>query len=109
MHFISQPILSSADISNTTPDYRLPIIERTENEPKHNLINWYSEYGKSIIYQRKSTKERQYGTAAKTSTYYALAPFIGALLSIVMLGEPVTWLFMTASVIMAVGCWIAAK
>lgn len=39
MHFISQPILSSADISNTTPDYRLPIIERTENEPKHNLIN----------------------------------------------------------------------
>ena len=39
MHFISQPIHSSVVISNMTPDYHLPIIERTENEPKHNLIN----------------------------------------------------------------------
>ena len=30
MHFISQPILSSAVISNMTPDCRLPITERTE-------------------------------------------------------------------------------
>ena len=46
--------------------------------------------------------------AAKTSTYYALAPFIGALLSILLLGEPVTLLFIVASATMAVGCWIAA-
>ena len=39
----------------------------------------------------------------------ALAPFIGALLSIIMLGEPVTLIFIIASIIMAVGCWIAAK
>ena len=47
--------------------------------------------------------------AAKTCTYYALAPFIGALLSILLLGEPVTPVFITASAIMAIGSWIAAK
>lgn len=47
--------------------------------------------------------------AAKTSTYYALASFIGTLLSILLLGDPITLFFIAASVIMAVGCWIAAK
>ena len=47
--------------------------------------------------------------AAKTSTYYALIPFIGALLSILLLGEPVTMIFIIASILMAAGCWIAAK
>jgi drug/metabolite transporter (DMT)-like permease len=47
--------------------------------------------------------------ASKTSTYYALAPFIGAIFSIILLGDAVTLLFMVASVIMAIGCWIAAK
>lgn len=45
--------------------------------------------------------------AAKTSTYYALAPFVGALLSILLLGEPVTLTFVVASLVMAVGCWLA--
>lgn len=45
----------------------------------------------------------------KTSTYYALAPLIGALLSILLLGEPVTLIFIVASIMMAIGCWIAAK
>ena len=44
---------------------------------------------------------------AKTSTYYALAPFVGALLSILLLGEPVTMTFVVASLVMAVGCWLA--
>ncbi len=70
------------------------------------LLLGYVAYGLSIYCYTYA--QRTIG-AAKTSTYYALAPFIGALLSIVMLGEPVTWLFMTALVIMAVGCWIAAK
>jgi len=34
---------------------------------------------------------------------------LGALLSILLLGEPVTLIFITASAIMAIGCWIAAK
>ena len=39
----------------------------------------------------------------------AIALAIGALLSILLLGEPVTLVFTAASLIMAVGCWIAAK
>ncbi len=70
------------------------------------LLLGYVAYGLSIYFYTYA--QRTIG-AAKTSTYYALAPFIGALLSILMLGEPVTSIFITASVIMAVGCWIAAK
>ena len=70
------------------------------------LLLGYVAYGLSIYFYTYA--QRTIG-AAKTSTYYALAPFIGALLSIVMLGEPITLMFVIATAIMAVGCWIAAK
>ncbi len=70
------------------------------------LLLGFVAYGLSIYFYTYA--QRTIG-AAKTSTYYALAPFIGALLSIVMLGEPITLIFIIASVIMAAGCWIAAK
>lgn len=70
------------------------------------LLLGYVAYGLSIYFYTYA--QRAIG-AAKTSTYYALAPFIGALLSIVMLGEPITLMFVIASAIMAAGCWIAAK
>lgn len=70
------------------------------------LLLGYVAYGLSIYCYTYA--QRTIG-AAKTSTYYALAPFIGALLSILMLGEPVTPVFIIASIIMAAGCWIAAK
>ncbi len=70
------------------------------------LLLGYVAYGLSIYCYTYA--QRAIG-AAKTSTYYALAPFIGALLSILLLGEPVTLLFIIASATMAVGCWIAAK
>lgn len=70
------------------------------------LLLGYVAYGLSIYFY---TYAQQAIGAAKTSTYYALAPFIGALLSIVMLGEPITLMFVIASAIMAAGCWIAAK
>ncbi len=47
--------------------------------------------------------------AARTSTYYASAPFIGAALSFLLLGEPLTPLFLIATAVMAAGCWLAAK
>lgn len=47
--------------------------------------------------------------AARTSTYYALAPFIGAVLSFLLLGEPLTPLFLLAATVMAIGCWLAAQ
>ncbi len=41
--------------------------------------------------------------AAKTSAYYAIAPFAGALLSFVLLGERLSWMFLAALVVMATG------
>ncbi len=38
-----------------------------------------------------------------------VAPFIGAALSFLLLGEPLTPLFLVATVVMAAGCWLAAK
>ncbi len=70
------------------------------------LLLGYVAYGLSIYCYTYA--QRKIG-AAKTSTYYALAPFISALLSILLLGEPITWIFIIASVIMVIGCWIAAK
>lgn len=70
------------------------------------LVLGYVAYGLSIYFYTYA--QRTIG-AARTSTYYALAPFIGALLSILLLGEPVTIIFIIASVIMAAGCWFAAK
>ncbi len=70
------------------------------------LLLGYVAYGLSIYFY---TYAQRIIGAAKTSTYYALAPFIGALLSILILGEPVILTFIMASLIMAVGCWIAAE
>ena len=48
---------------------------------------------------------RHLGTA-RTGAYFSLAPFIGALLSIVMLGDPVTPWLVIAGLLMAVGLWL---
>lgn len=41
--------------------------------------------------------------AAKTSAYYAVAPFVGAFLSFVLIGEPLTGSYVLALLIMAAG------
>ena len=41
--------------------------------------------------------------AAKVSAYYAMAPFIGAFLSLALLGEPLTEMFALALAVMAAG------
>jgi drug/metabolite transporter (DMT)-like permease len=66
----------------------------------------YVAYGLSIFFY--TLAQRGIG-AAKTSTYYALAPFIGAFLSVVVLGEPISWVFIVATIVMAVGCWLAGR
>ncbi|TSE01340.1 DMT family transporter [Mesorhizobium intechi] len=48
---------------------------------------------------------RHLGTA-RTGAYYSLAPFIGALLAIVMLGDAVTLKLLVAGLLMAVGLWL---
>jgi drug/metabolite transporter (DMT)-like permease len=48
---------------------------------------------------------RYLGTA-RTGAYYSLAPFIGAVLSIVVLSEPVTLNLITAALLMGFGLWL---
>ncbi|MBZ9757338.1 DMT family transporter [Mesorhizobium sp. ESP6-5] len=48
---------------------------------------------------------RHLGTA-RTGAYYSLAPFIGALLAIVMLGDAVTLKLAIAGLLMGVGLWL---
>jgi drug/metabolite transporter (DMT)-like permease len=48
---------------------------------------------------------RHLGTA-RTGAYFSLAPFIGALLALVLLGEPMTWQLGIAGALMALGLWL---
>lgn len=48
---------------------------------------------------------RHLGTA-RTGAYYSLAPFIGALLAIAILGEPLTSTLLAAGGLMAIGLWL---
>ena len=48
---------------------------------------------------------RYLGTA-RTSAYFSVAPFFGAVLAIVLLGEPVTTPLLAAGVLMAIGMWL---
>jgi drug/metabolite transporter (DMT)-like permease len=44
--------------------------------------------------------------AARTSTLFGLAPFVGAGLSLILFRENLTWLFMISIPFMAVGAWL---
>ncbi len=48
---------------------------------------------------------RHLGTA-RTGAYFSLAPFIGALLAVIVFGDPVTAKLALASVLMALGLWL---
>ncbi len=44
--------------------------------------------------------------AARTSAYFSLAPFVGALLAVMILGEPFTSTLAFAGALMAIGLWL---
>ena len=44
--------------------------------------------------------------AARTGAYFSLAPFVGALLALTLLGEPLTVRLVVASSLMALGLWL---
>ncbi|SER09747.1 Permease of the drug/metabolite transporter (DMT) superfamily [Faunimonas pinastri] len=44
--------------------------------------------------------------AARTGAYFSLAPFIGALIAVTLLGEPVTAQLIAAGLLMGVGLWL---
>lgn len=68
------------------------------------LLLGFFAYGLSIFFY--VTAQRSLG-AARTSTYYAVAPFIGVLLSFFIFDEPITMSFVIASIIMVAGTYYA--
>ena len=64
------------------------------------LLLGFVSYGMSLFFYISA--QGRLG-AAKVSAYYAMAPFIGAFLSLFLLGEPLTEMFALALAIMAVG------
>lgn len=64
------------------------------------MLLGFVAYGLSIFTYIRA--QRSLG-AAKTSAYYAVAPFIGAFLSFVLIGEPLTQVYLSALGLMLVG------
>lgn len=60
----------------------------------------FASYGASLVLFVIGL--RHLGTA-RTGAYFSVAPFVGALLSIALLGEPITWPLLLAGLLMAVG------
>ena len=69
------------------------------------LVLGFVAYGLSIFFYIYA--QRDLG-AAKTSAYYALAPFIGAGLSLLIFRQKPDAVFLTALVIMMAGTWLAS-
>ena len=63
-------------------------------------------YGLSIFFYVYA--QRRMG-AARTSAYYAVAPFIGALLSLLVFAELPSARFYVALGLMAVGAWLCSE
>ena len=69
------------------------------------LLLGFVAYGLSIYFYIYA--QRDLG-AAKTSTYYAISPFIGTALSLVIFREMPSYIFIIALIIMAVGTYFAS-
>lgn len=69
------------------------------------LVLGFVAYGLSIYFYIYA--QRDLG-AAKTSTYYAISPFIGTALSLIIFREMPSYIFLIALIIMAVGTYFAS-
>ncbi len=69
------------------------------------LLLGFVAYGLSIYFYIYA--QRDLG-AAKTSTYYAISPFIGTVLSLIIFREMPSYIFIIALIIMAVGTYFAS-
>ena len=70
------------------------------------LVLGFFSYGMSLYFYISA--QRHLG-AARTSAYYALAPFVGALFSFLILKETITLIFVVAFIIMVFGAFLAIK
>ena len=67
------------------------------------MLSGFVSYGLSIFFY---VKAQRYLGAARTSAYYAAAPFAGVLLSMLILKERPTWMFGAATVLMSFGVFL---
>ncbi|WP_051280379.1 DMT family transporter [Anaerovorax odorimutans] len=72
----------------------------------YTLLLGFVAYGLSIFLYIKA--QRELG-AARTSAYYAMAPFIGVVISWIFLNEPITTTFILALLIMLTGTYFAVS
>lgn len=70
------------------------------------LVLGFVAYGLSIWFYIYA---QRYLGAARTSAYYAVSPFIGAALSIILLHEKPTLIFLIALIVMIIGTWLATE
>lgn len=70
------------------------------------MLLGFVAYGLSIF---TYIRAQRYLGAAKTSAFYAIAPFIGAILSFLLLGEALTWQFAAAFAVMLLGTLLAVS
>ena len=75
---------------------RLPLLGPT-------LIVGFLGYGVSLVLFVLAL--RGLGSA-RTGAYFSTAPFLGAVIALVFLGEPVSWPFCIAAGLMGIGVWI---
>ncbi len=68
------------------------------------LLLGFASYGLSIFFYIKAQRELH---AARTSAYFALAPFIGVILSWIFLGESISGIFIASLIIMLLGIYFA--
>lgn len=69
------------------------------------MLLGFVAYGMSIYYY---TYAQRIIGAARTSAYYAVAPFIGVILSMIILNERPNILFFIALIIMLIGTRLAS-
>lgn len=69
------------------------------------MLLGFVSYGLSIYYYTYA--QRVIG-AARTSAYYAIAPFIGVVFSMLILGERPNWIFFVALFVMLVGTYLTS-
>lgn len=72
----------------------------------YTLLLGFVSYGMSIFLYIKA--QRELG-AARTSAFYAAAPFIGVIISWIVLHEPITTTFIIALIIMLIGTYYAVS
>jgi len=63
----------------------------------------FLSYGLSLVLFVRGLRDLG---AARTGAYFSTAPFAGAIISVALLGEPVSWGLGAAALLMGAGVWI---